>query len=332
MAELQTTTTAHSVAWRSCHGRAVVFLARHARVSRKDNAVPDGAPQFGRFGLLATMILLATGLGIVSLALPTQAATGVNLGQADRQLSLPDYGRTGDMLRSSSAVTYYAYLPMVKRPEICGPTGEHYEAISVNNWQPAEYPAESHPDLNLAIRGYILANEYLGLLDVGGSDPQGPPQLATLFAAPRLPSFTAAYRVYDWLWGCCRGDPIEEPPVTLLGLGATPGETIHVPSSGYTIGGGYQVLVLYASQDRLTIKYTREDTIVGGYGIHLENICADPDLLALYQASNAAGRYQLPALRAGQALGRARSNFIGVVMRDTGFLDPRWRYDWWQGY
>jgi hypothetical protein len=20
------------------------------------------------------------------------------------------------------------------------------------------------------------------------------------------------------------------------------------------------------------------------------------------------------------------------VMRDTGFVDPRWRYDWWQGY
>ena len=289
--------------------------------------------RLGRVSLLATVLLLAAGLGIVSLTLPTLAETTSASDQPNQPLDLPNYDRAGDMLRHSSALTYYVHLPLVTKPEICVSTGESYESLSVNNWQPAEYSAESHPDLNLAIRGYTLTNDYVGLLDVGGTDPQGPPQLATLFATPRRPSFTAVYRVYDWLWGCCRGDPIEDPPVTLLGLGTTRGEIIRVPDSGYEIGTGHEeVLVLYASQERLTVKYTREDTIAGGYGIHLENICVDSNLLALYQALNNAGRYELPALRAGQALGRARGNYIGVVMRDTGFVDPRWRYDWWQGY
>ena len=56
---------------------------------------------------------------------------------------------------------------------------------------------------------------------------------------------------------------------------------------------GYKVLVLYASSDRLTIKYTRKDAIADydaahgfayGYAIHLENVCVDANLLALYQA------------------------------------------------
>jgi hypothetical protein len=123
-----------------------------------------------------------------------------------------------------------------------------------------------------------------------------------------------------------------DPEVTLADLVATPGETIHVPGSGYDIGDGYQVLLLYANEERLTLKYTREDTIVGGYGIHLENVCVDANLLALYRQLNDAGRHELPALRAGQAFGRARSDHIGVGMRDTGFMDPRSRKDWWHGY
>jgi len=47
---------------------------------------------------------------------------------------------------------------------------------------------------------------------------------------------------------------------------------------------------------------------------------------------NDAGRGHLPALRAGQAFGRARGDEIGGVIRDNGaFMDPRSRKDWWQG-
>jgi hypothetical protein len=115
-------------------------------------------------------------------------------------------------------------------------------------------------------------------------------------------------------------------------MGVTPGEVLHLPDSGYSIGSGYEALVLYATEDQLTLKYTREDHVVYGYTIHLENICVEPSLLALYQAWNDAGRGELPALRGSQPLGRARGGEIGVAIRDTGsFMDPRSRKDWWQG-
>ena len=112
----------------------------------------------------------------------------------------------------------------------------------------------------------------------------------------------------------------------------TPGEIIRLPVAGYDVGGGYGALVLYAEPTRLTLKYTREDDVVAGYTIHLENICVDANLLAKYRSLNAAGRAELPALRPGQPLGRASGHQIDAAIRDSGsFLDPRSRKDWWQG-
>jgi hypothetical protein len=55
-------------------------------------------------------------------------------------------------------------------------------------------------------------------------------------------------------------------------------------------------------------------------------------LLALYQQSDAAGRYNLPVLRGHQAFGKALGGEIQIAIRDWGgFLDPRSRNDWWQG-
>ena len=71
--------------------------------------------------------------------------------------------------------------------------------------------------------------------------------------------------------------------------------------------------------------------MVWGYTLHLENICVDPDLVALYEQWNDAGRAELPALAVGQAFATAHLNEIGVAIRDTGaFLDPRSEKDWWQ--
>jgi hypothetical protein len=90
-------------------------------------------------------------------------------------------------------------------------------------------------------------------------------------------------------------------------------------------------LVLYASTNRITIKYTNNDNVEQGYTLHVENVCVEPRLLALYQALNSAGRGRLPALRAGQAFGRALGSEIGVAIRDYGtFMDPRSRKDWWR--
>jgi hypothetical protein len=115
-------------------------------------------------------------------------------------------------------------------------------------------------------------------------------------------------------------------------MGVTPGEVIYFPESGYSIGSGYMALVLYASEERITLKYTREDDVVEGYTIHVENICVEPRLLSLYREKNDQGRGRLPALGADQPIGRARGYEIGVATRDWGtFLDPRSRKDWWQG-
>jgi hypothetical protein len=81
---------------------------------------------------------------------------------------------------------------------------------------------------------------------------------------------------------------------------------------------------------RMTIKYTREDNVVSGYTLHLEHVCPEPRLLALYQNCNARGRLRLPALRSGHALGRAQGGELVVAIRDNGdFMDPRSGKDWW---
>jgi hypothetical protein len=236
-------------------------------------------------------------------------------------------------------------LPFVSttRASSCQPIpGTTYTAITVPP-PPTDRPAALHADLNPALRGDRPTTGYLGLVDYNGPFDPRAPQLAGLFADRRTATFRAVSQVYDWNWGCnCRGAPLTTPPVTLAELVTTPGETLHVPESGYTIGSSqvwgdagtadYEVLVLYATGDRVTLKYTRADNVVHGYTLHLENLCVEPRLLALYEQWNAAGRGHLPALRAGQAVGRARSGAVGVAIRDSGtFLDPRSRKDWWQG-
>jgi hypothetical protein len=230
------------------------------------------------------------------------------------------------------ALTPRAYLPLIVHPIVpCVPTGESYDTLAPIN--PATGDVSQHPDINLAVRGYIRATAPLELTDYDGNVDPAAPQLSALFGNQRTPLFNAAYRVYQWDWNCnCRGGPITKWDVTLLGMRTTPGEIIHLPVAGYDVGGGYGALVLYAEPTRLTLKYTREDDVVAGYTLHLENLCVDANLLALYRRLNAAGRSELPALWPGQPLGRAAGAEIDVAIRDMGsFLDPRSRKDWWQG-
>jgi hypothetical protein len=209
--------------------------------------------------------------------------------------------------------------------------GVEYGTLNVDG-PPTDRPAAEHADLNLALRGYELTSAYLGLIDSGGGDPNAP-QLYTLFADERVPDIPAVYQVYDWDWGGnCRGPLLTNPEVTLAGMDVTPGEVLHLPDSGYDIGQGYEALVLYATEERITLKYTREDNVVAGYTVHVEGVCVEPSLLALYNQWDAAGRGELPALRGGQPFGRARGDEIQVAIRDTGtFMDPRSRGCWWQG-
>jgi hypothetical protein len=234
------------------------------------------------------------------------------------------------------ALTRRAYLPLISRgpaaSTACTPTGQTYGKLQP--FDTATGDVSKHPDMNLAVRGYVRnTSAALGLVDYAGKIDPNAPQLYTLFDNRRTPTFNAGYRVYQWDWSCnCRGAAIAKWDVTLLGMKTTAGELIRLPQAGYDIGGGYGALVLYAEPTRLTLKYTREDNVVAGYTLHMENICVDANLLALYRQLNAAGRVELPALRPGQPFGRAAGGEIDAAIRDSGsFLDPRSRKDWWQG-
>jgi hypothetical protein len=239
-------------------------------------------------------------------------------------------------ISASSAITNIQFFPLINLTISCASIlGESYGTVAIIST--ATNPAaENHPDLNLSMRGYVPTSGTLGLVTISGPTDPFAPQLYTLFGDQRTPIFSNVYQVYDWDWpNNRRGAPLTDPPVTLAGMVTSANEIIRVPASGYDIGrlaSGYSVMVLYATQTRLTLKYTREDNVVYGYTIHLENVCVEPSLLDLYQRMNAAGRTLLPALYARQGVGHARTTSIGVAIRDTGsFMDPRSRTDWWQG-
>lgn len=214
-------------------------------------------------------------------------------------------------------------------------------------------PAHLHADKNIELRGYILNEDgdlQRELVDYGSDDPTQPPQLATLFNPPRV-DLSNFYRMHEWNWAPSpdpgsRGAPKAQPPVTALGLATAAGEPIHVPSSGYDIGGGMEVLVSFADEDSVTLRYTREDSSgSAGYTVHVDNICTNPELLALYNSldqpngpryvymppSQRPYGYNLPDLPAGKLIGRARGDELVVAIVDSGaFMDPRSCNEWWQ--
>jgi LysM repeat protein len=216
------------------------------------------------------------------------------------------------------------------------PGVEYNKTLSISG-PPADRPADKHADLNLSLRGFSPTAGRLSLIDMNGPTDNRAPQLADLFKDKRTGILTGVYSAHNWNWEPLpspgkRGGPITDYEVTVAGFEVEPGETIHVPGANYDIGEGNQVLVLYADPNRITLKYTREDSVVTGYTIHVDGVAVEPRLLALYNQANAAGRRNLPALRAGQAFGRARGVEIQASIRDTGkFMDPRVRKDWWRG-
>ncbi len=249
--------------------------------------------------------------------------------------NLPGWPSPGSgSAQAAGPLTRRVFIPIASLERQCptGP-GRAYNQLSVSS-PPTDRPAEVHADINLTLRGYVSNQSHAGLINAGvDADPKAP-QLPGLFGDYRLPAFRTVYQVHDWDWSTnSRGSLLAHWSVSLAGFGVQPNEPIFLPPSGYDIGQGFQALVLYATRERITIKYTREDNVIWGYTLHVENLCVDPGLVSLYQTLNAQGRGNLPALRAGEPIGRAMTNELGVAIRDTGtFMDPRWRQDWWHGY
>ena len=209
--------------------------------------------------------------------------------------------------------------------------------------------ADHHADKNLALRGYSSVNQAKTFINYGSDDPIQPPQFATLFNPSRVPVFSTVYAANNWNWqpspaDGTRGSPITNPPVTVLGLETTPGENLRAPTHARDLGapaGAGGSMVIFADADSLTLKFTREDSAATGYTVHIDNICTDPSLLALYNSLDNSARntyhasrpysYNLPGLTAGKVFGTARDTEIRVAIVDTGsFQDPRSQFEWWQ--
>ncbi len=300
--------------------------------------------QFSIPFLLAT-VLAWVGWGM-SPATPALAETAIEATTHPAAIS-PSF-----TISQTAVFTTYVFLPLVLNgyppappAPTCPTTSSNlYNLIPIDPQVPADHPDYLHGDLNLSLRGWeSVTGASLGLVSYNGGTDSNAPNMKGIFTDGRVPTFTSAYQVYDWNWGCgtdgCRGGLLGTWEVTLLGMQTTPGEVLRIPSRAPDIyQGNYRALVLYAEENRLTLVYAREDTVAFAYAVHFENICTDPNLLALYRSRVDAngwrinnGGYQLPALNNGQPLGTALDGEIKVAIRDRGaFMDPRSQKDWWQ--
>ncbi|MBK7782390.1 MAG: SUMF1/EgtB/PvdO family nonheme iron enzyme [Ardenticatenia bacterium] len=80
-------------------------------------------------------------------------------------------------------------------------------------------PAADHPDLNISLRGFQQADEPLRFWNYNGPIDREAPQLVDLLK--RVPAFTSAWRVRQWVWDPPPGRPGSPEPqyaVSLLGL------------------------------------------------------------------------------------------------------------------
>lgn len=279
---------------------------------------------------------------VVDATSPWQYYWTVDLGQRDSVARQPLH----DEVLSVDIPIPPTAIPTLDRPEEtvlldpvsdgCPSGSEHeYTTIPMTGVDSSHIDA-LHGDLNLAQRSFAATTAPAQLIDlVGPTDPDAP-QLTNLFADGRTPDLVATYRVNDWNWGCggdgCRGEPLTDPAVTLLGVATNFGEPIYLPRRNAEIyTSGYIAVVLYADATRLTLAYTRDGTVAQGYAIQMEQLCVDPNLLYTYRQANAAGRQTLPALQRGDMVGMAATTELLVATRDRGrFLDPRSRKEWWR--
>lgn len=314
------------------------------------------APQYRRFPPYYSGIMITvSALGLyLLLAMLTWAAPQ------------PDQSETSGQMRwlNSPPATAFSevrdtemlFLPMIQRQASPTPPptptpipfppipGASYSSIPVDPYDQPDRIDSQHADLNLEMRGWIQVDKYLGLWDYSGYTHEFPPRLAELFQPNRVPTFLATYRVYDWQW--------EDPPktgyptnpiyridaiVSLVRMQTATDEIIYLPGRVGPIyensGRTYYAQVLYATNDQITLKYTREGNVTYGYTLQITNIWVDPALVAVYVTCNLLGRHELPALTNNQPFGRAKAGGILVAIRDTGrFMDPRSHKDWWPGW
>jgi len=188
-------------------------------------------------------------------------------------------------------------------------------------------PPEEHGDLNLKLRDPQPADFEATLVEIPGSGvDSNAPKLSAVFE----PDFVQTYAVHNWDWGCnCKGDLIEDGSAVVVGIKTTPGEPIFAPETERDIyDGKYYAVVLYASEDQLTMQYARVGNVAQGYTVHYLGLQTDPNLVKVFEESKGS---QLPGLTLDTPVGVAASDEVIVAMRDNGkFLDARSKLDWWE--
>ncbi len=199
---------------------------------------------------------------------------------------------------------------------------------------------DQNADLRLSVIGYAPTSAPLELVNYNGDTDPNAPKLSGVLRPERVPAFPNAYKRYDWTWDekaappyGARGNVNNDWPVSVIDFATTVGEAVHIPRRSPQIGGGFNAMVLYASEEELTIAYYRQDSVGTGYVIHMLNFCVDPNLVATYRAQLTNGKRatgNLPGVTNDQPVGTAKSAALTVAVRDRGgFLDPRSRKDWW---
>ncbi|MCX7809171.1 MAG: hypothetical protein N2515_11250, partial [Deltaproteobacteria bacterium] len=207
------------------------------------------------------------------------------------------------------------------------PTGASYVSGTVHHWM--HYDPHRYPGTNLLMYGFEpgLPAEFVSYSG-GPIDPHCP-RLNTAFSDDRLPLMDSAYYLRDWDTGL-RLDQ-HGWPGSAVAFRTSPGQVLELPDSGYDIGGGFDAIILYASDEQIAIHYGREDNPVTGYTLYFAGVCPDPALRSLYERNHAAGRRELPTIRGNTPVGRAIGRRVFFAIRDTGaFMDVRSRewYDW----
>lgn len=234
------------------------------------------------------------------------------------------------------------YIPFVVREATCPDSGgAPYDTIDIlGSYYKDNRLSDENADLRLSVLGYTDTVAPLTLVDYDGATDPDAPHFAAMLESAGAPTFTRAFKRYDWNWDESGPPPYgaragvnHDWPVSAVEIQTAPGAPVRPPTRTASIGGGFVAIVLFAAEREITLAYYRQDGVVDGYVVYLHGLCVDPALVAAYRAQLADGRRasgRLPALAAGQPLGVADAGAFVVAVRDRGaFLDPRSRKDWW---
>jgi hypothetical protein len=291
-----------------------------------------------RLGLL---LLVTLALALL-LAAPSAAGSRFDLSPLPTPIARVYLPAISAPITNTAVTTYHTHLPLIfyqPPPSYTCPTSSTALWAEMAPRQRLIGGAATSPDLNMNVRGWYAVEEFPGFVQYPyppgePPDTQHPLRLSNI-AGSTVASFVSTYQANDWDWlGCNCAIPRSSStyPVTMLGLRTTPGQAIRIAGRDRQVDPqGYTAMVLYADAGQIALKYTWEDRVDEGYLVHLVNLCVDPNLVALYQRLDAAGRRRLPGVTNLSAIGTARSDKVDVIVRDSGsFLDPRSWQDWWQ--